>query len=99
MWHTDVLVSGQLLNLLSSILTILLTCPSRDTLFCYSGVSIVSKHTHYKSPRSYHSNLLRLYIQTHTSRLQWRIFHHSHSLNISRLYRKYIIKTAWVVTH
>ncbi len=30
-------VLGQLLSLLSSILTILLTCPNSDTLLCYSN--------------------------------------------------------------
>ncbi len=34
--HT-VLVLGQSLNLLSSILTILLTCPNNDTLLCCSN--------------------------------------------------------------
>ncbi len=33
----DVPVLGQSLNLLSSILTILLTCPNSDTLLCYSN--------------------------------------------------------------
>ncbi len=33
----DVSVLGQLLSLLSSILTILLTCPNGDTLLCYSN--------------------------------------------------------------
>ncbi len=35
--HNNVSVLGQLLDLLSSILTILLTCPNNDTLLCYSN--------------------------------------------------------------
>ncbi len=40
------LVLGQLVNLLSSILTILLTCPNSDTLLCYSNDSFLTVYNY-----------------------------------------------------
>ncbi len=47
--HKDVSILGYSLNLLSSLLTILLTCPNSDTLLCYSNepfltVKVMSHH-------------------------------------------------------
>ncbi len=45
MGSTRVSALGQLLNLLSSILTILLTCPNNNTLLCYSNEPFLTVQT------------------------------------------------------